>query len=228
MSMKFNNIFNSVTIWQSRSEIYEFDVWQVSCCSGTASGTPCPSESGLRFMTSLDVTSHRIWPQIRNVSMTSQLPQKWSRRVERRVDGTVGRTSLRIRPPILDVPVEEPQPCWFTLVGDGLWPRRGAGSSHQVVLWTCPGRQDVLAGRRILAPSAADVLRKSVHVVGPGVVFLVLGHSPRGVRYKAVFHLVTNPYVLPGAVFHPRVKPSSPIKTVVKNDWLLAKIRRSN
>ena len=110
----------------------------------------------------------------------------------------------------------------------GVDPSGGAGSSHQVVLWTCPGRQDVLAGRRILAPSAADVLRKSVHVVGPGVVFLVLGHSPRGVRYKAVFHLVTNPYVLPGAVFHPRVKPSSPIKTVVKNDWLLAKIRRSN
>ena len=90
-------------------------------------------------------------------------------------------------------------------------PSEGAGSPHQVVLWTCPGRQDVSAGRLILAPSAADVLRKSVSVVGPGVVFVVLGYSPKGVRYKAVFHLVTNPYMLPGAVFHPRVKPSSNI-----------------
>ena len=90
-------------------------------------------------------------------------------------------------------------------------PSGGAESPHQVVLWTCPGRQDVSAGRLILAPSAADVLRMSVPVVGPGVVFVVLGHSPRGVRYEAVFHLVTNPCVLPGAVFHPRVKPSSDI-----------------
>ena len=74
-------------------------------------------------------------------------------------------------------------------------PGGGAGSPYRAAWWICPGRPDVSAGRRILAPSAADVLRKSVPVVGPGVVFVVLGHSPRDVRYKAVFHLVTNPYV---------------------------------
>ena len=90
-------------------------------------------------------------------------------------------------------------------------PGGGVGSPHQVILWTCPGRQDVSVGRRILALSAAGVLLKSVPVVDPGDVFVVLGHSPRGVRYKAVFHLVRNPYMLPGAVFHPRVKPSSDV-----------------
>ena len=34
-------------------------------------------------------------------------------------------------------------------------PAGGAGSPHQVVLCTCPGRQDVSVRRRILAPSAA-------------------------------------------------------------------------
>ena len=54
-------------------------------------------------------------------------------------------------------------------------PGGGAGSPHRIALWTCPGRQDVSAGRRILAPSASDVLRKPVPVVGPGVVFVPYG-----------------------------------------------------
>ena len=82
--------------------------------------------AGDRWDGCLVVTSHRTWAQIRDVLMTSQLPQKWSRRVGRRVERTVGRTSLRIWPPILDVPVEELQPRWFTLVSAGLWPSRWA------------------------------------------------------------------------------------------------------
>ena len=47
--------------------------------------------------------------------------------VGRRVAGTAKLTSLRIWPQIWGVPMEGPQPRWFTLGGDSLWPRRLTG-----------------------------------------------------------------------------------------------------
>ena len=55
----------------------------------------------------------------------------------------------------------------------------GAGSSHRAAWWACPGRPDVSAGSRTLAPSAADVLRRPVPVVGLGVVFALSGSVKR-------------------------------------------------